>query len=84
MFELSVPNGAEREFGPQAWPNFWRIYWLSDGSGLIIAGQSESAVSSQMWQLSFPKAELQRLTIDVNHYIAASLSGDSRKLGSHS
>ena len=30
LFELSVPNGAETEFGPQAWPNFWRIYWLSD------------------------------------------------------
>jgi Tol biopolymer transport system component len=64
LFEISLANGTERELGSQSWSNVWRINWLSDSTSLIILAQSNSALPSQIWQLSYPAAELKRITND--------------------
>jgi hypothetical protein len=51
---------------------------LSDGRGLVISGLVGSA--TQIFQLSYPDGETSRITNDLNTYVGASLTADSRTL----
>jgi Tol biopolymer transport system component len=56
--------------------------WVNDGSGLVMAAQEKMppASSGQIWLLSYPSGEAQRLTNDLNFYAGISLTADSRTL----
>jgi len=50
-------------------PNFMgRPVWLPDGDSLLVANGVPKENRTQLWQLSYPKAELRRFTNDLSNY----------------
>jgi Tol biopolymer transport system component len=79
VVEIPSGGGAEKPITSQAWYQITRLAWLADGSGLIMtaADALSSALSAQVWLLSYPSGDAQRITNDLNGYIGASLTSDS-------
>jgi eukaryotic-like serine/threonine-protein kinase len=51
--------------------------WLRDGSGLALAGQDLAAgINSQVFVLTYPDAQVRRVTNDFNAYAAVTSGGD--------
>jgi Tol biopolymer transport system component len=65
----------------QKWGNIGRVSWLPDGVGLIFtATELTGKSSSQLWYLSYPSGDAQRVTNDLDDYNGVSLTADSTGL----
>lgn len=78
---IDVVTGAERPIGTRAWDWMKRVAWLPDGSGLLVLARKKGRDKNcQLWLLSYPDGEAQRITRDLNDYRGLSLSADGRRL----
>jgi DNA-binding winged helix-turn-helix (wHTH) protein/Tol biopolymer transport system component len=60
-------NGSERPFSQQRWNYVESIQWMSDGSGLLVAGSDRTESPGQIWFVN-ADGESRRLTNDLNNY----------------
>lgn len=70
---ISVDSGDIKPLASQTWALVNRVIWLKDGSGIVFLAREMSAPNRQIWQLTHPGGELQRVTNDLNAYGDASL-----------
>jgi serine/threonine protein kinase len=79
---VSVKGGEIKFFTPQKWQNVEQIAWLRDGSGLLVTAQEPGSgpFSYNIWQVSYPAGETQKLTNDLNSYRNISLTSDDSLL----
>jgi Tol biopolymer transport system component len=56
------------------------VEWLHDGGGLIVCATEQSSSPYQIWHLSYPGGEVQRITNDPNDYRGVSVTADSKAL----
>jgi len=56
------------------------LAWLPDASGLILVGGTTPTAVPQLWQLSYPKSKLSRITNDLDSYASVSLTADAHTL----
>jgi Tol biopolymer transport system component len=77
---VRVADGVESQIGSQTWAIVYRVAWLGEGRGLVIAASDQPSSPFQIWQLSYPGGEARRITNDLNSYIGLSLTEDSSKL----
>ncbi len=77
--EVPAGGGAERPITPRRWRWIGEVKWLPDGSGLILAA-AERTGKSQLWKVSYPGGQVQRITNDLNSYWEVSLTGDGESL----
>jgi Tol biopolymer transport system component len=77
---VDVSNGDRRQIGGAwAWVN--DLAWLPDGKGLMLAaGRDPSQLRTQLWMLSYPGADVTRITNDLTSYWSVSLSADGKSL----
>lgn len=82
LVEIQVEDGAEKIITSGEWGWIDSLQWLSDGSGIVlIASDSRSGFNSQqVWHISYPEGEVQRITNDLNSYDEISLTRDSETL----
>jgi Tol biopolymer transport system component len=81
VIEVQVADGTVKPTAVQGWNFIRRIAWLPDKSGLLILGADKaSAVTNQIWRISYPDGEARRITNDFNHYLGMSLTADSGAL----
>jgi Tol biopolymer transport system component/DNA-binding winged helix-turn-helix (wHTH) protein len=76
--EVNVDTGAEKLLVKPNWYFVQQFEWLPDGSGLLICAKEK--FSPEIWQMSYPDLQFQRLTSDLNYYISLSLTADASKL----
>jgi serine/threonine protein kinase/Tol biopolymer transport system component len=69
---VSVEDGTQEWLGLPEWQEMNRVLWVPDGSGVVFAAQ-ESGMGSQLWYLSYPEGNAQRITNDLNDYGGLSL-----------
>ena len=82
VMTIRVNDHSEQQITHQQWRSVGQVAWLSDGSGLIVAASDkESYPSQQVWHVSYPGGEVQRITNDTNDYCGISLTADSSALG---
>ena len=63
------------------WKRVGRIGWLQDGSGLIFNAFDQNPRStSQLWFVSYPSGEVQRVTSDVQDYDQVTLTSNAEFL----
>jgi serine/threonine protein kinase/Tol biopolymer transport system component len=76
---ISVSDGALKVITSQRWLDLGRIVWFGDGSGMAVAAP---APNWQIWRVSYPGGEVQRITNDLQEYGKSSLTltADSRTL----
>ncbi len=81
VVEVQVEGGEQKPITSRRWSGVGQVGWLSDGSGLVmLATDQGSGFSQQIWQLSYPRDELRRITNDFHSYSGISLTADSRML----
>jgi Tol biopolymer transport system component/DNA-binding winged helix-turn-helix (wHTH) protein len=80
---VRVADHAESTLTAQRWRFIKDVAWLPGGGGLIINGRDEASapeLSMQIWRISHPGGEAQRVTNDLNNYTRIGLSADGRTL----
>jgi len=79
--EMDAQGGSEKPISPQRWVWIDDVVWLSDGSGLLVAGDDGEGSSSQIWEISYPVGNARNLTTDfIGTYYCLSLTKDSSVL----
>src|SRR5262249_19060481 len=75
VVEVPVEGGPEKQVTSEIWENVFRVIWLEDGSGLIMAAKKEffSAEGAQIWFLQYPSGAVRRITNDLSFYGTRSL-----------
>src|SRR5262249_9663930 len=75
VVEVPVEGGPEKQVTSEIWENVFRVIWLEDGSGLIMAAKEEffSAEGAQIWFLQYPSGAVRRITNDLSFYGTRSL-----------
>ncbi|HEV3471223.1 MAG TPA: protein kinase [Pyrinomonadaceae bacterium] len=77
---VRAEDGKERPVSERRWASLERLAWLADGSGLVLIAQDDPASPVQIWWLSYPGGEAERVTHDLNNYGGVSLTADSSAL----
>lgn len=80
IIEVGVADGAQRTISSQGWKFAGRVEWLSDGSGLFTTVSDYAFGPYQIWHVSYPAGEAQRVTSDLSNYRSMSLTSDSKTL----
>ena len=76
-----VKAGAETPLTSDQWSSIGQIAWLPNRSGLIItAADQEPGAPYQLWHVSYPGGEMQRITNDVTNYVGVSVTADGAAL----
>ncbi len=71
--KVDVATGAVENVPEQRWKSIGGVSWLADSARIIIAGQDESSVNTQVWLLDALTGSTRRITDDL--YVYESLSG---------
>jgi len=79
---VSVESGETKFFSPQKWQTVEQVAWLRDGDGLLVTAQEPGSgpFSYNIWQVSYPAGETQKLANDLNSYRNISLTSDGSLL----
>jgi serine/threonine protein kinase/Tol biopolymer transport system component len=78
---VSVSDGKMTPLTPQKWRGIQSLAWLPHGHGLMLtAPGDDTSEGLQIWHLSYPGAEVRRVTNDLNSYSTLSLTADSNTL----
>jgi Tol biopolymer transport system component len=82
LIEVRLEDVEEKRITSRGWYDIQRVAWLSDGSGLMISGadQASAFFAAQIWRVSYPSGEAQRITADLNNYAGLSLTANSDSL----
>jgi Tol biopolymer transport system component len=71
---IPVDDGQERWMTSHRWSHVSNTAWLSDGSGLMVLALENHTSELQLWHISSPDGEVQRVTNDLNGFLQGSLS----------
>jgi eukaryotic-like serine/threonine-protein kinase len=77
---VDVATGAHAPFpGPQ-WLRTTGVAWLGDGTGLMVAARDLESQQAQIWFVSYPGGEVQRITNDINAYVGVSVANNGSSI----
>ncbi|HVG30813.1 MAG TPA: protein kinase [Pyrinomonadaceae bacterium] len=77
---VSVADGAEARVTAREWSSVGQVAWLSGGEGLVFVAAEQAGAPSQVWRVSYPAGEAQRVTNDLNNYTGVSTTAESGAL----
>jgi eukaryotic-like serine/threonine-protein kinase len=78
LVAVRVADGGESEVGSHAWPWVGSVAW-SENSQLLVAGENSEDLQ-QIWQISYPRGDVRRITNDLTNYATVSITGDGSAL----
>ncbi len=78
---INVADGSEKPLGSKHWYGATRrLTWLADGTGILVLGAEYSRGLNQIWRLSYPGNEAQKVSSDLNDYTDLSLTADAKTM----
>ena len=77
--DLDLDTGHLIRIPTPPWPGVGRIEWLPDGSGMLLT-VADRLQPPQIWLLPYPQGTPRKITSDLSHYIAVSVTSDSKTL----
>lgn len=80
VVEVKVADGSMRRINTQEWYEVGQLAWLHDDGGLILNARENVSLPFQVWRLSYPNGDVQRITNDPNSYEVVSMTADSGTL----
>ena len=77
---MAVPaeGGPEFPLTKSHWLDVGGALWLPDGTGLLITAHDQASDPFQIYSISYPGGEVQRVTNDVNSYSALGITADGK------
>lgn len=80
LVSIPVTGGPEQAIGTQRWQHVQGLQWLPTSKHLALAATEVGTDGQQLWRISYPHGEAQRLTNDPALYNEPSLGADGRLL----
>lgn len=80
LVEVRVDDGTMRQINSAPWVLIGGVSWVAGGNSLLFNASDEITAPSQVWRLSYPGGNPQRVTNDPNFYTSISLTRDSQSL----
>lgn len=80
IVEIRVEDGTMKPIGSLKWADCGQVAWLADGSGVIANNFEFGSNISQVYQISYPGGEVQKITNDLLSYHGISLTADSNSI----
>ena len=77
---IDVDSGAQRLLSGRRWHSMGQVVWVPDGVALLVPANEKSGSPQQIWRLSYPSGEVQRVTNDLSDYEMLSLTTDGNTL----
>ena len=77
LIAIDVNTGKQRLIGNRSWGSVYQVAWQQDGSSLIISARERTMSPHQLWRITYPAGEVERLTKDLSDYRGVSLSGQN-------
>jgi len=77
---VRVADGVEAPIAAHRWWQAGQISWLREGKGLILLATEEAGSLQQLWHLPYGGGAAERITNDLNGYVDAGLTADSKTL----
>ncbi|MGC2279511.1 MAG: protein kinase [Candidatus Acidiferrales bacterium] len=78
---VGLESKAETRVGSADWIAPDQMAWLPDGSAVLFnARVAKSSLNAQLFELSYPGAEVRRITNDLNFYSGTSITSDGADL----
>jgi|CXWL01.1.fsa_nt_gi Tol biopolymer transport system component len=74
---ISVEDGSIKQIGSSRWADAGQVGWLSDGSGFITNNFERDSNIAQVFQISYPGGEVQKITNDLLSYHGVSMTADA-------
>jgi serine/threonine protein kinase/Tol biopolymer transport system component len=80
---VDVDSKTKTRLGSTDWISPDQMAWLPDGSALLFnARVAKTSLNAQLFSLSYPDAEIRRVTNDLNFYNGTSITSDGSALAS--
>jgi len=80
LSEVDVATGSVKQMAGKRWRTIRDLTWLPDGSGLLLETQEKTAVSQQIWLVTYPGGERRRISNDLMQYTSVSVSADGKTI----
>ena len=78
---VDIESKAKTRVGSADWIAPDQMAWLPDGSAILFnARVAKSSLNAQLFELSYPSAEVRRITNDLNFYSGTSITSDGADL----
>ena len=78
---VDVDSKTKTRLGSTDWLSPDQMSWLPDGSALLFnARVAKASLNAQLFSLSYPDAEIRRVTNDLNFYNGTSITSDGSAL----
>ncbi len=79
---ISIAEGKLKPLTSRRWVYVGRVARFSDGSGLVFTARDQALGALQIWQQSYPQADVRRITNDLSSYgfYSLALTADSDAL----
>ena len=80
---VDLASKTKTRLGSTDWLSPDQMAWLPDGSALLFnARVAKTSLNAQLFSLSYPDAEIRRVTNDLNFYNGTSITSDGSALAS--
>jgi Tol biopolymer transport system component len=76
LLAFDLQSRAPQMIVQQSWFSIYQVAWQEDMSSLVISAQVREATPHQLWRISYPAGEVQRITQDLNEYLGVALAGN--------
>ena len=80
LVEVDPTNGSERRIADMRWHHINSADWLSDKSAIVVAARTAVASPNQLWKVSYPSGDIQKLSSDTSNYGQVNLTRDGNEL----
>jgi eukaryotic-like serine/threonine-protein kinase len=78
---VDVDSKAKTRLGTADWISPDQMVWLPDGSAILFnARVAKTSLNAQLFELTYPEAEVRRITNDLNFYSGDSITSDGSAL----
>ena len=78
---VDIESKAKTRVGSADWIAPDQMAWLPDGSAILFnARVAKNSLNAQLFELSYPGAEVRRITNDLNFYSGTSITSDGADL----
>jgi len=82
LVEVSLANGTQKPIASPKWLRISGLAWLPNGKGLILTARDLDTTLSQIWSVTYPTGEAERITNDLSSYQGLSISADGNVIAS--
>ena len=76
LLGIDVKTGEQKVLGEKDWFSVYQVDWQEDMSGLIICARERESTPHQIWRITYPDGQAQKVTRDLKEYKGVSVAGD--------